>query len=65
MEILEIILNNKLYCLRYLALNFKQFHQLDIVHQDFHPGNILSNDFKNNYLYTSDFGLRKIVGQNS
>ncbi|RHZ88646.1 hypothetical protein Glove_21g69 [Diversispora epigaea] len=53
----------KLFYLRELVLNFKQFHQLDILHGDFHPGNILSNNFKSDYLYVSDFGLSKIVGQ--
>ncbi|RHZ86473.1 hypothetical protein Glove_50g53 [Diversispora epigaea] len=33
-----------------------RIHELDIVHQDFHPGNILSSNFKNR-LEISDFGL--------
>ncbi|RHZ88632.1 hypothetical protein Glove_21g94 [Diversispora epigaea] len=56
--------NDKLFYLRILAHNFRFFHDnLDIVHQDIHPGNILSIDFKRHYLYISDFGLSKIVGQ--
>ncbi|RHZ88637.1 hypothetical protein Glove_21g93 [Diversispora epigaea] len=54
--------NMKLDYLYDLAFNFKRFHQLDIVHQDFHPGNILSKNFKYTF-YISDFGLSKIVGQ--
>ncbi|RHZ88866.1 hypothetical protein Glove_21g48 [Diversispora epigaea] len=54
--------NDKLLRLSNLALNFNQFHKLDIVHQDFHPGNILLNNSKFN-LYISDFGLSRIVGQ--
>ncbi|RHZ88806.1 hypothetical protein Glove_21g162 [Diversispora epigaea] len=53
----------KLFHLYSLALNFTQFHKLNILHGDFHPGNILSNDFKSTYLYISDFGLSKIAGQ--
>ncbi|RHZ88738.1 hypothetical protein Glove_21g106 [Diversispora epigaea] len=54
----------KLFYLFKLAHNFKCFHNLDIVHRDFHPGNILSNDYNGSHLYISDFGLSKIVGQN-
>ncbi|RHZ69946.1 hypothetical protein Glove_276g48 [Diversispora epigaea] len=39
-------------------------HELDIVHQDFHPGNILSTDFKNYSMQISDFGLSKLIGAN-
>ncbi|RHZ87631.1 hypothetical protein Glove_33g29 [Diversispora epigaea] len=39
-------------------------HELDIVHQDFHPGNILSNDFKLSSIKISDFGLSKLMGTN-
>ncbi|RHZ88619.1 hypothetical protein Glove_21g170 [Diversispora epigaea] len=53
----------KLFFLFDLTNSFKQFHELDILHRDFHPGNILSNNFKYDYLYTSDFGLSKIVGK--
>ncbi|RHZ82559.1 hypothetical protein Glove_109g36 [Diversispora epigaea] len=54
----------KLYYLYDLANSFRNIHKLDIIHQDFHPGNILSHDFKDDYLYISDFGLSKMVGQN-
>ncbi|RHZ85063.1 hypothetical protein Glove_71g78 [Diversispora epigaea] len=36
----------KLYYLNDLAWKFKEIHELDIIHQDFHPGNILSHNFK-------------------
>ncbi|RHZ83576.1 hypothetical protein Glove_91g16 [Diversispora epigaea] len=39
-------------------------HELDIVHQDFHPGNILSSSFKDYDLNISDFGLSKLIGAN-
>ncbi|RHZ88739.1 hypothetical protein Glove_21g109 [Diversispora epigaea] len=54
----------KLFHLRDLALCFKQFHELDILHGDFHPGNILSFNFKDNFFRISDFGLSRIVGKN-
>ncbi|RHZ77237.1 hypothetical protein Glove_184g61 [Diversispora epigaea] len=38
-------------------------HELDIVHQDFHPGNILSSDFRDS-IQISDFGLSKLIGVN-
>ncbi|RHZ88747.1 hypothetical protein Glove_21g82 [Diversispora epigaea] len=57
--------NYKLFNLSYLAEGFDKLHALDILHGDFHPGNILSKNFKFKALYTSDFGLSKIVGQNS
>ncbi|RHZ76611.1 hypothetical protein Glove_195g15 [Diversispora epigaea] len=41
----------------------KEFHELDIVHQDLHPGNILSSNFKS-YMWISDFGLSKLIGAN-
>ncbi|RHZ76116.1 hypothetical protein Glove_203g58 [Diversispora epigaea] len=53
-----------LYYLRRLAINFKSIQDLDIVHQDFHPGNILSNNFMNfllGGLYITDFGLTSEV----
>ncbi|RHZ55694.1 hypothetical protein Glove_411g23 [Diversispora epigaea] len=43
-----------------------EVHELDIVHQDFHPGNILSINFENLYsIRISDFGLSKLIGVNS
>ena len=50
-EYLKINFNNinwlqklqNLYC---LSFSLKNIHELDIVHQDFHPGNILSSNFK-------------------
>ncbi|RHZ85403.1 hypothetical protein Glove_66g113 [Diversispora epigaea] len=38
-------------------------YELDVVHQDFHPGNILSSDFKD-IIWISDFGLSKLIGAN-
>ncbi|RHZ88737.1 hypothetical protein Glove_21g104 [Diversispora epigaea] len=55
--------NDKLFLLFEIAYNFRGFHNLDIVHQDFHPGNILLDNLKVS-LHISDFGLSKIVGQN-
>ncbi|RHZ87080.1 hypothetical protein Glove_40g99 [Diversispora epigaea] len=55
--------NQKLDNLYNLSSRLTRIHELDIVHQDFHPGNILSYDFKN-YLYISDFGLSKLIGAN-
>src|SRR6185436_10690050 len=46
----------KLYNLSDLSLNLRDIHELDIVHQDFHPGNILSSNFKSDYMMISDFG---------
>lgn len=50
-----------------ISYNFKRLHELNIVHQDLHPGNILfENDSSDKFdLVISDFGLSKIVGQNS
>ncbi|RHZ85074.1 hypothetical protein Glove_71g192 [Diversispora epigaea] len=67
-EYLKINFNNidwfqKLFNLRDLSHRLKNIHELDIVHQDFHPGNILSSNFKN-YMYISDFGLSKLIGTN-
>ncbi|RHZ82821.1 hypothetical protein Glove_103g66 [Diversispora epigaea] len=67
-EYLKINFNNinwkqKLYNLYYLSLNLMNIHELDIVHQDFHPGNILSSNFKD-FLHISDFGLSKLIGIN-
>ncbi|RHZ89620.1 hypothetical protein Glove_13g97 [Diversispora epigaea] len=55
--------NQKLANLWYLSYNLTNIHELDIVHQDFHPGNILSYNFKNR-LDVSDFGLSKLIGAN-
>ncbi|RHZ77222.1 hypothetical protein Glove_184g53 [Diversispora epigaea] len=68
-EYLKINFNNvnwkqKLENLLNLSLKLMNIHNLDIVHQDFHPGNILSFNFKNSYLCISDFGLSKIIGAN-
>ncbi|RHZ73042.1 hypothetical protein Glove_233g36 [Diversispora epigaea] len=41
-----------------------RIHELDIVHQDFHPGNILSSNFKSHDIRISDFGLSKLIGTN-
>ncbi|RHZ46342.1 hypothetical protein Glove_624g31 [Diversispora epigaea] len=41
-----------------------EIHELDIVHQDFHPGNILSSSFKSHNIRISDFGLSKLIGTN-
>ncbi|RHZ46806.1 hypothetical protein Glove_606g178 [Diversispora epigaea] len=38
--------SQKLYLLLELSLKMMKIHELDIVHQDFHPGNILSSDKK-------------------
>src|SRR6185436_1101788 len=67
-EYLKINFNNinwkqKLNNLRELSEKLMNIHELDIVHQDFHPGNILANDFKE-YMYISDFGLSKLIGEN-
>ncbi|RHZ85128.1 hypothetical protein Glove_71g187 [Diversispora epigaea] len=67
-EYLKINFNNinwkqKLQYLCHLSFNLINIHELDIVHQDFHPGNILAYDFKNN-IYISDFGLSKLIGTN-
>src|SRR6185436_9402690 len=56
--------NQKLFNLYYLSLNLMRIHELDIVHQDFHPGNILSSDFKYQDIKISDFGLSKLIGIN-
>ncbi|RHZ69926.1 hypothetical protein Glove_276g61 [Diversispora epigaea] len=56
--------SNKLFDLRDLAFNFKEIHELNIVHHDFHPGNILSSNFNFYNLYISDFGLSKLIGKN-
>ncbi|RHZ77567.1 hypothetical protein Glove_176g54 [Diversispora epigaea] len=61
-EYLKINFNNikwkqKLDNLRKLSLRLMNIHELDIVHQDFHPGNILSYDFEGDIMQISDFGL--------
>ncbi|RHZ85817.1 hypothetical protein Glove_60g81 [Diversispora epigaea] len=68
-EYLKINFNNinweeKLYNLYSLSLNLMNIHELDIIHQDFHPGNILSSNFKNDISWISDFGLSKLIGVN-
>ncbi|RHZ76358.1 hypothetical protein Glove_198g116 [Diversispora epigaea] len=69
-EYLKFNFNNinwfqKLYNLRILSSRLMNIHELDIVHQDFHPGNILSSDFiSSNNLQISDFGLSKLIGEN-
>ncbi|RHZ64797.1 hypothetical protein Glove_320g46 [Diversispora epigaea] len=67
-EYLKININNinwlqKLENLWLLSLRLKGIHELDIVHQDFHPGNILSSNFKIDMII-SDFGLSKLIGAN-
>ncbi|RHZ77565.1 hypothetical protein Glove_176g66 [Diversispora epigaea] len=67
-EYLKINFNNinwrqKLKNLYRLSLGLVEIHDLDIIHQDFHPGNILSSDFRN-YMNISDFGLSKLIGEN-
>ncbi|RHZ54943.1 hypothetical protein Glove_421g34 [Diversispora epigaea] len=67
-EYLKINFNNinweqKLENLYRLSARLMSIHELDIVHQDFHPGNILSDDFNYN-LKISDFGLSKLIGAN-
>ncbi|RHZ73759.1 hypothetical protein Glove_229g52 [Diversispora epigaea] len=69
-EFLKINFNNinweqKLSNLIDLSVALMNIHELDIVHQDFHPGNILSSNFMNSYsLQISDFGLSKLIGAN-
>ncbi|RHZ43540.1 hypothetical protein Glove_1033g9 [Diversispora epigaea] len=65
---LKINFNNinwyqKLGNLRELSERLMNIHELDIVHQDFHPGNILSSNFKN-YMRISDFGVSKLIEAN-
>ncbi|RHZ74833.1 hypothetical protein Glove_219g134 [Diversispora epigaea] len=67
-EYLKINFNNinwfqKLRNLRELSLRLMNIHELNIVHQDFHPGNILSINFKNS-MQISDFGFSEIIGVN-
>ncbi|RHZ89377.1 hypothetical protein Glove_15g20 [Diversispora epigaea] len=68
-EYLKINFNNinwklKLEHLCNLSLNLRNIHELDVVHQDFHPGNILSSSFKYKAIQISDFGLSKLIGAN-
>ncbi|RHZ88352.1 hypothetical protein Glove_23g177 [Diversispora epigaea] len=57
--------HKKLKYLRDLAQNFASIHNLNIIHQDFHPGNILSYNFNySSSLRISDFGLSKLFGKN-
>ncbi|RHZ80943.1 hypothetical protein Glove_130g2 [Diversispora epigaea] len=53
----------KIYSLYDLSSRLMNIHELDIVHQDFHPGNILSSDFKDS-MRISDFGLSKLIEAN-
>ncbi|RHZ75428.1 hypothetical protein Glove_213g229 [Diversispora epigaea] len=46
-----------------LSVKLMNIHELDIVHQDFHPGNILSSNFKRS-MQISDFGLSKLIEVN-
>ncbi|RHZ63031.1 hypothetical protein Glove_333g4 [Diversispora epigaea] len=67
-EYLKINFNNinwlqKLFHLWDLSERLMRIHELDIVHQDFHPGNILSSNFED-YMQISDFGLSKLMGAN-
>ncbi|RHZ79142.1 hypothetical protein Glove_151g57 [Diversispora epigaea] len=67
-EYLKINFNNinweqKLYNLQELSKRLMNIHELDIVHQDLHPGNILSSNFRGS-LEISDFGLSKLIGEN-
>ncbi|RHZ80045.1 hypothetical protein Glove_139g189 [Diversispora epigaea] len=54
----------KLKYLRNLTIIFTEIHDLNIVHQDFHPGNVLSYNFNYEYLYVTDFGLSKLIEKN-
>ncbi|RHZ57698.1 hypothetical protein Glove_384g18 [Diversispora epigaea] len=68
-EYLKINFNNinwkqKLDNLWLLSHRLMIIHELDIVHQDFHPGNILSSNFKDYDISISDFGLSKLIGAN-
>ncbi|RHZ85814.1 hypothetical protein Glove_60g106 [Diversispora epigaea] len=63
LKINNINWNQKLYNLYGLSLRLMNIHELDIVHQDFHPGNILSSHFKNDIMI-SDFGLSKLIWEN-
>ncbi|RHZ85542.1 hypothetical protein Glove_64g51 [Diversispora epigaea] len=49
-----------LYKLSYRLMNI---HELDIVHQDLHPGNILSSNFSYS-VNILDFGLSKLIREN-
>ncbi|RHZ87605.1 hypothetical protein Glove_33g159 [Diversispora epigaea] len=67
-EYLKINFNNinwkqKLYNLYRLSSCLTEIHELDIVHQDFHPGNILSPNFAIS-MKISDFGLSKLIEVN-
>ncbi|RHZ70141.1 hypothetical protein Glove_275g102 [Diversispora epigaea] len=67
-EYLKINFNNinweqKLDNLYALSSRLMDIYELDIVHQDFHPGNILSPNFKQ-FIRISDFGLSKQIGAN-
>ncbi|RHZ54912.1 hypothetical protein Glove_421g15 [Diversispora epigaea] len=46
-----------------LSYRLMSIHELDIIHQDFHPGNILLANHID-YMQISDFGLSKLIGAN-
>ncbi|EXX62505.1 Cdc15p [Rhizophagus irregularis DAOM 197198w] len=50
----NILWNNKILYLLWLAFGLKSLHELGYFHKDFHSGNILQVDHKS---YISDFGL--------
>ncbi|RHZ61221.1 hypothetical protein Glove_349g97 [Diversispora epigaea] len=67
-EYLKINFNNinwlqKLKNLCVLSVRLMRIHELDIVHQDLHPGNILSYNFKDS-MQISDFRLSQLIGAN-
>ncbi|RHZ76967.1 hypothetical protein Glove_187g72 [Diversispora epigaea] len=62
----DINWKNKLYYLIELACDFKKIHELNIVHQDLHPGNILFDEFEEeNEIRVSNFGFSSLIGKNS
>ncbi|RHZ83300.1 hypothetical protein Glove_97g110 [Diversispora epigaea] len=56
--------NNKLEHLYNIANELSEFHKLDKVHRDFHPGNIFKSSLESNNIYISDFGLSKLITEN-
>ncbi|RHZ76881.1 hypothetical protein Glove_187g79 [Diversispora epigaea] len=62
----DINWKNKLYYLIELACDFEKIHELNIVHQDLHPGNILFDGFEEeNEIRVSDFGFSSLIGKNA
>ena len=54
----DILWNDKINQLLYLASDLKSLHELGYFHKDFHSGNILQTRPNNkSYAYISDFGL--------